>query len=86
MLESLSKEAVVQRYFVKKEIKRDSGIGVSFEFCKISKNTFSYRTPPLAASASNTVKCVQALKLATLLKRDPRIGVSEPAVRRSSTK
>ena len=22
----------------------------SFEFCKISKNTYSYRTPPLAAS------------------------------------
>ena len=25
----------------------------SFEFCEISKNTFSYRTPPLAAFESN---------------------------------
>ena len=24
------------------------------EFCKISKNTFSYRTPPVAASVSKT--------------------------------
>ena len=24
----------------------------SYEFCEISKNTFSYRTPPVAASAS----------------------------------
>ena len=40
----------------------------------------------MAASACNTVKCAQAVKLATLLKKDPRTGVSEPAVRRSSTK
>ena len=33
-----------------------------------------------------TVKCVQAVRLATLLKRDPSTGFSEPAIRRSSTK
>ena len=60
--------------------------GVSCKFCEMSQNTFSYRTPPVAASASNTVKCVQAVKLATLLKKDPRNGVSKPAVCRSSTK
>ena len=43
-------------------------------FCKISQNTFSYRTPLVAASASNTVKCIQAIKLATLIKRDHRTG------------
>ena len=26
----------------------------SCEFCEISKNTFSYRTPPVAASATGT--------------------------------
>ena len=66
--------------------KRDSGTGASCEFCEISKNNFSYRTPPVAVSASNTVKCVQAVKLATLLKRNTRTSVSEPAVCRSSTK
>ena len=30
--------------------KRDSDAGVSCEFCEISKNTFSYRTPLVAAS------------------------------------
>ena len=65
--------------------KRGSDTVVSCEFCKISKKT-SYRTPPVAASASNTVIYVQAVKLASLLKRDPRTGLSEPAVRRSSTK
>ena len=30
--------------------KRDSGTGISCEFCEISKNTFFYRTPPPAAS------------------------------------
>ena len=60
--------------------------GVSCEFCKISKNTFSYGTPPVAASAFNAVKSVRPIKLATLLKRDPRTGVSELALRRSSTK
>ena len=116
MLESFSKEAVVQRRSVKRVFlkisqnlqentcarvsfliklqasglkfykKRDSGTGVSCEFCKISKNTFSHRTPPVAASVSNTVQCVQVVRLATLLKRDPSTGVSEPAIRRSSTK
>ena len=30
--------------------KRVSGTGVSCEFCEFSKNTFPYRTPPVAAS------------------------------------
>ena len=33
---------------------------------------------PVLQSLSYTVKELQAVKLATLLKRDPRIGVSEP--------
>ena len=37
-------------------------------------------------SLSNTAKDLQAVKLATLLKRDPSTGVSEPAVCRSCTK
>ena len=36
--------------------KRDSSAGVSCKFCKISQMTFSYRTPLVAASASNTIK------------------------------
>ena len=36
-------------------------------------------------SLSNIVKGLQAVRLAALLKRDPRTGVSEPAVCRSST-
>ena len=35
-------------------------------------------------SLSNTVKCVQVVRLATFLNKDSLIGVSEPAVRRSS--
>ena len=35
---------------------------------------------------SNTVKDLQAVRFATLLKKDPRTGVSEPAVCKSSTK
>ena len=31
-------------------LKRDTGQVFSCEFCKISKNTFSYRTPSVAAS------------------------------------
>ena len=65
---------------------RDSGTGVSWEFCEISKYTFSYRKPPVATSVSDTVKCVQAVRPATLLKGDPSTGVSEPAIRRSSKK
>ena len=72
MLESLSKEAVVQMSSVKR---------VSL---KISKNTFTYTL--VVASVSDTVKCVQAVRLATLLKRDPSTGVSEPAIFRFSTK
>ena len=37
-------------------------------------------------SLSNTVKCLQAVRLSTLLKRDPRTGVSELVVNRSSIK
>ena len=66
--------------------KRDSGTAVSCKFCKVSKDTFSYITPPVTASLSNTVKCVQAIRLATLLKTDPRICVLEPAICRSSRK
>ena len=32
-------------------LKRDPGRGVSCEFCKISKNTFSHRIPLVAASS-----------------------------------
>ena len=41
---------------------------------------------PVLDSLSNTVKGLQAVRLATLLKRDPRAGVSESAVRRCSIK
>ena len=34
-------------------LKRDPGTGVSCEFCEIWKNTFSYRTPQVAASSSS---------------------------------
>ena len=37
-------------------------------------------------SLSYTVKFFQTVTFATLLKRDPRTGVSEPFARRSSTK
>ena len=93
-LESLSKEAVVERCSVKRVLlkfckihsKIHSSTGVYCEFSEVSKNTFSYRAPTVAVSVSNTVKCVQAVRLATLLKRDSSIGVSEPAICRSSTK
>ena len=45
-----------------------------------------YTEIPVPESLSNIVKCLQGVRLATLLKRDPRTGVSEPDVRRSSTK
>ena len=41
---------------------------------------------PVLQSLSDTIKELQAVRLATLLKRHPRSGVSEPAVCRSSTK
>ena len=34
-------------------LKRDPGTGVSSGFCKISKSTFSYRTPLVVASSSS---------------------------------
>ena len=45
--------------FIKKETLAQA---FSFEFCEISKNTFSYRTPPAAASRS-TFKWIQAFIL-----------------------
>ena len=57
----LSEEAIIQRCSVKRKflkISQKSGTGVSCEFCEISQNTLSYRTSPVVASASNTVKCV----------------------------
>ena len=39
-----------------------------------------YREIPVLEFLSNTVKDLQAVRVATLLKRDPRTGVSEPAV------
>ena len=37
-------------------------------------------------SFSNTINGLQAVRLGTLLKTDPDTGVSEPAIRNSSTK
>ena len=34
-------------------LKRDPDTGVPCEFCKISKNAFSYKTPLVAASSSS---------------------------------
>ena len=42
------------------------------------------RKIPVLESLSNTVKGLQAIRLATLLKRNPHISVLEPAVRRCS--
>ena len=64
---SCSSEAVAQRCSVIKVLfinkvagqywqlylQRDPSTGVSCEFCKISKNTFSYRIPQVAASGSS---------------------------------
>ena len=52
----------------------------SFKLHKIS------RTIPVLESLSNTVKGLQAIRLATLLKRNPRTSVLEPAVRTCSFK
>ena len=41
---------------------------------------------PVLESLSNIIKGLPAIRLWTLLKRDPRTGVSEPALCRSSTK
>ena len=53
---------------------------LSWKFHKI------YREIPVLESLSNTVKPVQVVRFASLLKRDPRTGVSKTAVRISSTK
>ena len=60
--------------------RRCSAKKFSKKFHKIHKEI------PVPQSLSNTVKDFQAVRLATLLKRDPRTGVSEPVVFRSSTK
>ena len=39
--------------FIKKETLAQV---ISCEFCEVSKNTFSYRRPPVAASGPKTVK------------------------------
>ena len=44
------------------------------------------RKMPLLESLSNTIKGLQAIRLATLLKRNPRTSVLEPAVRKCSLK
>ena len=44
------------------------------------------RKMPALKSLSNTAKGLQAVRLATLLKRNPRTGVLEPAVRKCSLK
>ena len=42
--------------------KKDSSTGAFCEFCKISKNTFSYRTPPVAASDSFSIcQCIDTI-------------------------
>ena len=43
--------------------KRDSSTGVDCEFCKISKNTFPYRTPLIAASESCISISIQIVRL-----------------------
>ena len=40
-------ESLLKIFFIKTE---SLAQGFSCEFCEISKNTFSYRTPPVAAS------------------------------------
>ena len=45
-----------------------------------------HREIPVLESLSNTAKCLYAVWPATLLKKNPRTGVSEPAVHRSFTK
>ena len=41
-------------------IKKDSGTVVSREFCKIFEKTIFYRTPPMAASETNTFMLLYA--------------------------
>ena len=44
------------------------------------------RHVPVLESLSNIVKGFQGVRLAALLKRDPLTGISEPVVRKRSTK
>ena len=46
---------VVQRYSVEKVFLEISQNLLSCEFCEISNNTFSYRTPPVAASDNSSL-------------------------------
>ena len=45
-----------------------------------------HRKIPVLESLSDTAKGLHAVRLATLLKRNPRAGVLEPAVRKCSLK
>ena len=56
---------------------------VQLAFLKITK---IHRKVPVLESLSSTVKGLQAVRLATLLKRNPRTGVLEPAVRKCCLK
>ena len=47
----------------------------SCEFCKISKNTYSYRTPPVAASGVFLQKLLTALDRLLFLQRSSTIDV-----------
>ena len=51
-------------------------------FCKkaFQKNSQNSREISVLESLSNTVKCLQAVWLSTLLKREAHTGVSEPVV------
>ena len=51
-VEKQSFEVVLEKRCSEKQLyqKRDTGTGVSCEFCEICKNTFFDRTPPVAAS------------------------------------
>ena len=54
----------------------------SCEFCKVSKNTFSHRTPPVAASTSSLLKQL----LYYLFRLTQKEKLSEAAVHRCSSK
>ena len=55
-------------------------------FTKFTEKYLYYSYTVNTVKTANTVKGLQTIRLATLLKRHPHTGVSEPAVCRSSTK
>ena len=88
-----------QRHLKKKEILRkvltcllkiSLWNGFSFCLCRNQPPSFSVSRLANAEGLFNinvkNVKGLQVVRLATLLKKDPRTGASEPAVRRCSTK